>query len=158
MFGLIFDKPSNLGIFRTTFAFLQIPVFYLYVLSVSYSDFRLKSKYLFHALPFLIVNAVLVPRFYAVDDASKMDFIINRKSMIELQFIHILIHIQIIVYFAAIFMLLKKAKNCMLKITPVPTLILIIGYFSLRPFSVLYVVAIVKIFLNFQNIRMFQSG
>jgi membrane protease YdiL (CAAX protease family) len=107
----MFDRPSNLGIFRTTIAFLQIPVFYLYVLSVSYSDFKLKPKYLLHAVPFLIVNAVLVPRFYAVDDASKLDFIINRKSMIELQFIHVLIHVQIIVYFAAIFMLLKRAKK-----------------------------------------------
>lgn len=111
LFGLIIEGPSNLGIFRTTLAFFQIPVFYLYVVSVSYSDFKFKSKYLLHAIPFLIVNAVLVPRFYAVDAAGKMDFIINRTSRIELQFIHVLIHIQIIVYFTAIFMLLKKAKK-----------------------------------------------
>ncbi|RED19717.1 AraC family transcriptional regulator [Flavobacterium cutihirudinis] len=111
LFGLMSDRPTNLGIFRTTLAFFQIPVFYLYVLSVSYSDFKFKSKYLLHAIPFLIVNAVLVPRFYAVDAAGKMDFIVNRTSRIELQFIHILIHIQIIAYFAAIFMLLKKAKK-----------------------------------------------
>jgi len=115
LFGLMFDGPSNLGMFKTTIAFFQIPVFYLYVLSVSYSDFKLKPKYLIHAIPFLIVNAVLVPRFYAVDAASKMDFIINRRSMIELQFTHILIHIQIIVYFTAIFMLLKKAKKLYLE-------------------------------------------
>lgn len=152
LFGLMFDKPSNLGIFRTTFAFLQIPVFYLYVLSVSYSDFRLKSKYLFHALPFLIVNAVLVPRFYAVDDASKMDFIINRKSMIELQFIHILIHIQIIVYFTAIFMLLKKAKKLYVENnagTHINSYNWLFQFATLL--SVLYVVAIVKNIFKFSE-------
>lgn len=152
LFGLVFDKPSNLGIFRSTFAFLQIPVFYLYVLSVSYSDFKLKPKYLLHALPFLIVNAVLVPRFYGVDDAAKMDFIINRKSMIELQFIHILIHIQIIAYFTAIFMLLKKAKKLYLENnagTHINSYNWLFQFTTLL--SILYVVAIVKNIFKFSE-------
>lgn len=115
LFNLVADGPSNLGMFRTTIAFLQIPVFYLYVLSVCYADFRLKSKYLLHLLPFLIGNTVLLPRFYAVDVAAKIDFIVNRQNMIELQFNHILILIQIVVYFAAIFMLLSKAKKLYLE-------------------------------------------
>ncbi|MNX92103.1 DNA-binding transcriptional regulator AraC [compost metagenome] len=152
LFGLMFDRPSNLGIFRSTIAFLQIPVFYLYVLSVSYSDFKLKPKYLLHAIPFLIVNAVLIPRFYAVDDASKMDFIINRKSMIELQFIHVLIHIQIIVYFAAIFMLLKRAKKLYLENnagTHINSYNWLFQFATLL--SILYVVAIVKNIFKFSE-------
>ncbi|RXM43928.1 AraC family transcriptional regulator [Flavobacterium sp. YO12] len=152
LFGLMFDRPSNLGIFRSTIAFLQIPVFYLYVLSVSYSDFKLKPKYLMHAIPFLIVNAVLVPRFYAVDDAAKMDFIINRQSMIELQFIHVLIHIQIIVYFAAIFMLLKRAKKLYLENnagTHVNSYNWLFQFATLL--SILYVVAIVKNIFKFSE-------
>ncbi|RXM41631.1 AraC family transcriptional regulator [Flavobacterium sp. YO64] len=152
MFGLMFDRPSNLGIFRTTIAFLQIPIFYLYVLSVSYSDFKLKPKYLLHAVPFLIVNAVLIPRFYAVDDASKLDFIINRKSMIELQFIHVLIHVQIIVYFAAIFMLLKRAKKLYLENnagTHINSYNWLFQFATLL--SILYVVAIVKNIFKFSE-------
>lgn len=152
LFGLMFDRPSNLGIFRSTIAFLQIPVFYLYVLSVSYSDFKLKPKYLLHAVPFLIVNAVLIPRFYAVDDASKLDFIINRKSMIELQFIHVLIHVQIIVYFAAIFMLLKRAKKLYLENnagTHINSYNWLFQFATLL--SILYVVAIVKNIFKFSE-------
>ncbi|MEZ0184466.1 helix-turn-helix domain-containing protein [Flavobacterium oncorhynchi] len=152
LFGLMFDRPSNLGIFRTTIAFLQIPIFYLYVLSVSYSDFKLKSKYLLHAVPFLIVNAVLIPRFYAVDDASKLDFIINRRSMIELQFIHVLIHVQIIVYFAAIFMLLKRAKKLYLENnagTHINSYNWLFQFATLL--SILYVVAIVKNIFKFSE-------
>ena len=152
LFGLMFDRPSNLGIFRSTIAFLQIPVFYLYVLSVSYSDFKFKTKYLLHVIPFLIVNAVLVPRFYAVDDAAKMDFIINRQSMIELQFIHVLIHVQIIVYFAAIFMLLKRAKKLYLENnagTHINSYNWLFQFATLL--SILYVVAIVKNIFKFSE-------
>ena len=152
LFGLMFDRPSNLGIFRTTIAFLQIPIFYLYVLSVSYSDFKLKPKYLLHVVPFLIVNAVLIPRFYAVDDASKLDFIINRRSMIELQFIHVLIHVQIIVYFAAIFMLLKRAKKLYLENnagTHINSYNWLFQFATLL--SILYVVAIVKNIFKFSE-------
>lgn len=115
LFSLLSDGPSNLGMLRNTLAFLQIPVFYLYVLSVCYSDFKLKLKYIIHLLPFLLGNAVLLPRFYTVDLASKISFIIHRQSMIELQFNHILFHIQIVIYLIAVFMLLKKAKKLYLE-------------------------------------------
>ncbi|REC62536.1 AraC family transcriptional regulator [Chryseobacterium pennae] len=115
LFSMVTDGPSNLGMFRTTFAFLQIPVFYLYVISVCYSDFKIKPKYLLHLLPFLIVNLVLLPRFYTVDAASKMSFIQNRQNMIEFQFIHILIHLQIVLYIIAVFRILRKTKKLYLE-------------------------------------------
>ena len=111
----ISEGPSNLGMFRTTLAFLQIPIFYLYVLSVCYSDFKLKPKYLIHLLPFLVSNIALIPRFYSVDVASKLDFIINRQNMIELQLTHWLFHLQVVVYFTAVFLLLRKAKKLYLE-------------------------------------------
>ncbi|MBD3906719.1 helix-turn-helix domain-containing protein [Chryseobacterium sp. Ch-15] len=109
------NGPSNLGILRTTLCFLQIPTFYLYVLSVCYSDFRWKPKYLIHLLPFLIANLALLPRFYLVDIDSKLNFIINRQNMIELQMSHWLFHLQVLVYFTAIFLLLRRAKKLYLE-------------------------------------------
>lgn len=111
----ISEGPSNLGMFRTTLAFLQIPIFYLYVLSVCYSDFKLKPKYLIHLLPFLGSNIALIPRFYSVDVASKLDFIINRQNMIELQLTHWLFHLQVVVYFTALFLLLRRVKKLYLE-------------------------------------------
>ncbi len=75
LFELVSDGPSNLGMLRNTLAFLQIPVFYLYVVSVCYSDFKLKPKYILHLLPYLISNFILLPRFYLVDAASKTEFL-----------------------------------------------------------------------------------
>lgn len=115
LFNLIIDKPSNLGMLRGLFAFLQIPVFYLYVLSVCYSDFKLKPKHLLHLFPFVIANAIMIPRFYAVDEASKINFIQNYQSMVEIQFNHILIHVQLIAYIIAVFMVLKKARKLYLE-------------------------------------------
>lgn len=102
--------PSNLGMFKNMFVFLQIPVFYLYVLSVCYSDFKLKPQHLLHVLPFIITNLTLVPRFYGVDTASKIFFIENRQNMIELKFNHILLHVQMIIYFVSVFRVLRKSK------------------------------------------------
>ncbi|WP_312553032.1 helix-turn-helix domain-containing protein [Empedobacter brevis] len=115
LFNIMIDGPSNLGMFRSTFAFLQLPVFYLYIISVCYSDFKLKPKYLLHLLPFLMVNLVLLPRFYGVDEASKMSFIQNRQNMIEFRFIHILIHLQIIIYIITVFRILRKSKKLYLE-------------------------------------------
>ena len=115
LFEIVSDGPSNLGMLRNNLAFLQIPAFYLYVLSACYSDFKLKLKYIIHLLPFIIANIILLPRFYTVDGASKINFIINRQNMIELQFSHILFHLQTVVYLVAIFMLLRKAKKLYLE-------------------------------------------
>lgn len=115
LFYMVVDGPSNLGMFKNMFVFLQIPVFYLYVLSVCYSDFKLKPQHLLHAIPFIITNLALVPRFYGVDTASKIFFIENRQNMMELKFNHILLHVQMIIYFVAVFRVLRKSKTLYLE-------------------------------------------
>ncbi|CAH0336179.1 hypothetical protein FVB9288_01854 [Flavobacterium sp. CECT 9288] len=115
LLSLIVQNLSNLGMLRNTLAFLQIPIFYLYVLSVCYSDFKLKPKYLLHLLPFLLANVILLPRFYFVNVASKINLLQNRQSVLELQFNHILFHTQIVVYLIAVFMLLRKTKKIYLE-------------------------------------------
>lgn len=115
LYNLTVNGPTNLGMLRNTFAFLQIPVFYLYVLSVSYSDFKLKPKHLIHLLPFVLATVILLPRFYLVDTASKINFIINRQNMIEIPFNHILFHVQFLVYITAVFILLRKTKKLYLE-------------------------------------------
>lgn len=105
----------NIRIFIATFFFLQLPTFYLYVLSVCYSDFKLKPKYFIHFIPFLIANLILAPHFYTVDLASKIVFLAKSSSMLEIQLNHILLHIQIILYIILTFILLRKVKNIYLE-------------------------------------------
>lgn len=113
--GDLFEISLNLRIFISLVFFLQIPTFYLYVLSVCYSDFKLQLKHLIHALPFLIANLILLPRFYTVSLASKISFLQKITSMVEVQFNHILVHVQIVFYIIAVFMILKRAKKIYLE-------------------------------------------
>ncbi|MBB6498617.1 helix-turn-helix domain-containing protein [Pedobacter cryoconitis] len=113
--GYLFEIPLNVRVFMSSFFFLQLPTFYLYVLSVSYSDFKLKPRHLIHIIPFLIANLVLLPRFYTVSLASKISFLKKGSSMLEIQLNHIFIHIQIVLYIIAAFMILRKAKRIYLE-------------------------------------------
>lgn len=107
--------PLNTRIFITSLFFLQLPTFYLYVLSVCYSDFKLKAKHLLHSIPFLLVNIILVPRFYSVDLTSKISFLAKISSRPEIQFNTILLHLQIVAYIIAAFILVRKAKKIYLE-------------------------------------------
>lgn len=111
----LFNIPLNARVFISSFFFLQLPTFYLYVLSVCYADFKLRPKHLIHVVPFLIANLILIPRFYSVNLASKIQFLQKSGSMLEIQFNHVVIHVQVVAYLIAAFMLLRKAKKIYLE-------------------------------------------
>jgi AraC-like DNA-binding protein len=113
--GYLFEIPLNVRIFTSSIFFLQLPTFYLYVLSVCYSDFELKPKHLIHGITFLVANLILLPRFYSVSQASKISFLEKISSMPEIQLNHIFMHIQIVLYLIAAFMVLRKAKKIYLE-------------------------------------------
>ena len=115
LFNFLNESTSNIGMFRNLITFLQLPTFYLYVLSVCYSDFKLKAKHLIHIIPFVITNLVLTPRFYGVNLAAKISFVEKSSSMVEIQFNHIFIHTQIVFYIIVVFIVLKKAKKIYLE-------------------------------------------
>ena len=113
--GDLFKMVLNARVFISSIFFLQLPTFYLYILSVCYSDFKLKPKHLIHGITFLIANLILLPRFYAVNLASKISFLAKSRSMPEIQFSHILVHFQIAIYLIAVFILLRKVKKLYLE-------------------------------------------
>lgn len=112
---LLFTEVGNIQMLRPLFIFFQLPTFYLYVKSACYSDFKLKWFHVLHIIPFLLVNAILIPRYYAVDLTGKVDFLSNIQSMWEIQFNFILIHIQIVIYLILAFLTIKKAKRLYLE-------------------------------------------
>lgn len=111
----LFSISLNAKMFRNSVFFLQLPTFYLYIVSVCYSDFKLKPRHLAHAIPFFIANLILFPRFYTVDHVSKLRFLSNSRSMPEIQLSHILIHFQIVGYLIAVFILLRKVRRIYLE-------------------------------------------
>ncbi|PXY40712.1 AraC family transcriptional regulator [Flavobacterium cheongpyeongense] len=104
----------NLVIFRWTICLLAMPLFYLYVLAVCYSDFRLKRKHLLHLLPIIVVNLVFLPRLYLADGMNK-EFWDSIDQMPEIYFIQILIEFQYVFYIVSAFLVLKQYKEIYLE-------------------------------------------
>ena len=102
----------NLVIFRWTICLLAMPLFYLYVLAVCYSDFRLKWKHSLHLLPIIVVNLVFLPRFYLGMNKELLNSI---DQMPEIYFIQILIEFQYVFYIVSAFLVLKQYKEIYLE-------------------------------------------
>ncbi|WP_312556420.1 helix-turn-helix domain-containing protein [Empedobacter brevis] len=105
----------NLEAFRWSFVYLFSAVFYLYVLSVCYTNFRLKAKHLLHVIPFLAFNAFIMWGIIFVDRPAKIKFINSMGDMSLWQFFLILFEVLFQVYFIASFLAIRKAKKVYLE-------------------------------------------
>lgn len=104
----------NLVFFRWTICLLAMPLFYLYVLSVCYSDFRLKWKHLVHLFPIIVVNLVFLPRLYLSHSTSE-ELFDTIDQMPEIYLIQVLIEFQYVFYIVSVFLILKKYKEIYLE-------------------------------------------
>jgi len=109
------ESYLNLVIFRWTICLLAMPLFYLYVLSVCYSDFRLKWKHLVHLLPIVIVNLVFLPRLYLNSGRDRAQLFETIDQMPEIYLIQILIEFQYVFYIVSAFLILKKYREIYLE-------------------------------------------
>jgi len=105
----------NLEAFRWSINYLVPASFYLYVLSVCFSKFRLKPKHLWHTIPFVAFNLYMVYGIYFEDRASKVNFINALSESSIMQFFHILFEVLFQVYFIASFLVIRKSKTVYLE-------------------------------------------
>jgi AraC-like DNA-binding protein len=84
-------------------------------LAVCYNDFKLKWQHLVYTLPFIVMNLVLMPRFYLKSGIEKEQFIANFNQMSEVYFFQILIEVQYWFYIISIFLILKKYRKIYLE-------------------------------------------
>lgn len=100
----------DLEAFRMSLFLLAMPVFYLYVLAACYTDFRLKTIHLLHAIPFVLLNLALTPRLYLAGSLQKLQFFEHLQHTPEMYFSHILGEVQYAFYIIGVFIILKKYK------------------------------------------------
>ena len=105
----------NIDLFRSTVCLLEMPLIYLYVLAVCYSDFRLKWRHLIYTVPFVVMNFVLMPRVYLKSGAEKQFILEHYSTMFEIYFFQILIEFQYWFYIVSIFLVLRKYKRIYLE-------------------------------------------
>lgn len=101
--GFFTSKPLEYPFTRslkTASSLLQLPLFYLYVLSACYTNFRLAPKHFLHALPFLFFFLL-----FLVTGFSSLSFTLFEWSG----------EIQYFAYIIAIFMVLKRYKTLYLE-------------------------------------------
>lgn len=79
--------PPGLEMLRIRLSAFKNPLLFLYVLSVIYSDFRLRKIHLVHTLPFLIPLLILIPRFILVPTSQQIAFFENYRMMPEIKII-----------------------------------------------------------------------
>lgn len=96
-------------------SFLKYPFLFFFVLSVLYSDFKLRQRHLLHAIPFLINTLILLPGFYLVNSASKVRFFNDHMHSFEGTFTIALSTLQFFFYIVFIFVLLARYKTILLE-------------------------------------------
>lgn len=106
--------PSLLML-RITSGLLQTPLFFLYVVSVCRSDFKISRKDGFHLLPFIVANLLLAPSFYLRDHAYQVSFLLQFPGSWYDRLFVIMGHLQFIAYFIAIFLALRRYKTLLLE-------------------------------------------
>lgn len=105
----------RIEIFRWTLILLNIPLFYVYVLSLCYEDFQLKRKHLLHCIPFVIINLILVFRIYSSNDFEQRFFFTHHSETVEMIIFQIMIEIQYVLYIIMIISILKRYKKIYLE-------------------------------------------
>lgn len=90
---------------------LSAPLFYLFVCSVLYRDFRLRWRDLWHLLPFVLMGLLFTPRFYAVSEAVRKEYFHTYFSHWEPYAAMVLSHLQAIFYLTATFLVLARYRK-----------------------------------------------
>lgn len=115
LFMHLFVESYNLKAFKISAYLLAMPLFYLYVNAVCYSDFTLKRKHFLHLVPFIVANLILVPRLYLAEGAAKEEFFATMWNSPEMFFYQAIGELQYFFYIIAVFLILKKYKEIYLE-------------------------------------------
>jgi AraC-like DNA-binding protein len=105
------EFPHALEMLRIQISSFKDPLLFLYILSVIYSDFRLKLKHLLLLLPWVISILILIPNFFLVSETDQLQFRLNYSETFEGQLISGMNGIIEILYiFAEVYYLLRYRK------------------------------------------------
>ncbi|WP_346882704.1 AraC family transcriptional regulator [uncultured Algibacter sp.] len=153
---LIGQTSYNTSAIVALLVFLHLPIFYLYIVSVCYSGFKLKTKHILHTIPFFIVNLLLLTNFYGVNPESSIILLSNLSEDFKNSFVHVFIHIQVVCYLVAVFIVLIRAKKIYLENYANSSMAFYTWLFQLTiAISVLHVFAIFKNIYKFSDYETF---
>ena len=147
LFMHLFVDSYNLKTFKISAYLLVMPLFYLYVNAVCYSDFTLKRKHLLHLIPFIVANLILVPRLYLAEGVAKEDFFKMMWNSPEMFVYQLIGELQYFFYIVGVFLVLKKYREIYLENYTNPNTLL---YKWLSQLTVIFLV--IHLCIIFKNI------
>jgi len=113
---LIFPSYPGIGMLINTSLFFGLPLLFLYICSVIFSDFKLRTKHIIHAIPFILAILILIPRFYSVSYEEKWEVLkATNGVIIEIKLMLLLLHTQVLGYIIASYVLIFRHKKLQLE-------------------------------------------
>ncbi len=107
--------PLSIEMLRMQLSSFKDPLLFLYILSIIYSDFKLQTKHLIHAVPWLIFILILMPNFFLVSAESQHDFLSNSSETSEFKFIDVSTTILELAYIVAEIYYVIRYKKLLLE-------------------------------------------
>lgn len=105
------ELPPSIEMFRIQISSFKDPLLFLYILSIIYSNFRLKAKHLLLLFPWLISILILIPNFFLASKTYQFQFISNYSETYEGKLIGVINHvIEVIYIIVEIYYLLRYRK------------------------------------------------
>lgn len=106
-----YTPPLVIEKLRDDINLLSAPIFYLFVRSLLFQDFKLRWHHLWHAGTFLLVTAIFFPRFYGVSEVIRKEFFLVYFSHWETYAAMIIGHLQAVGYLVLVFIVLARYRK-----------------------------------------------
>ncbi len=100
-YSFFLELNLNLEMLRNKISELKSPLIFLYILSIIYSNFKLKKIHLVHLLPWLISILILMPNFFLANTMHKIKFSNNYTNTTEGVFLNSFGWVLLTAYFVA---------------------------------------------------------
>ncbi len=105
------ELPPSIEMLRIQVSSFKDPLLFLYILSVIYSDFKLKLKHSVLLLPWVASFIILLPNFFLEQKNEQFQFLLNYSETFEGQFIIVMNRIIEVIYIIAeIYYLIRYRK------------------------------------------------
>lgn len=105
----------DLDMLRNSISAFKNPLLFLYILSVIYSNFKLKWKHLIHIVPWIITIVTLLPNFFLVNNEAKIAFRENYDANIEIEFLSYFGDVLSLAYLIAEFYYISRYRKLLLE-------------------------------------------
>lgn len=105
------------GMLISLSVYMMVPALYLFVKSSIFRDFRLTPESLFHLLPYILINILLIPGYFLVHLRGNFtqEYASEVSGSLPMMLAYILVYVQIVIYAVLILSELRHYKQLLIE-------------------------------------------